>query len=195
MPQPISRNARTGAIALALFAPLHWVVSLAGGQLAPTAFACWLGISFGILCLCEELGASKPLNRVGLVLFGAAFCARLLMTVALEPTLHVRAQLLFAFAVMGALLFWSVALMHRAEAPRVAGILGGAIAGSTLGVILMAHLLVGTATIWGFGALFAALSMPARDTHDAMLIIDAILALWALVISALLWRHNLRTTP
>lgn len=193
MPEPISRNARMGAIALAFFAPIHFVVSLAGAELAPMAFACWLGISFGILCLCEELGAAKPLNRAGLVLFGAAFCARLLMTVATEPTFHARAELLFAFAAIGALLLWSVALMHRPQAPRTVGILGSAIAGSTLGLILLAHLLVGTATIWGFGALFAALSSPARDTRGATLTINATLALWGLVTSGLLWRHSLRT--
>ena len=193
MPELIVRNARTGAIALAVFAPLHFIVSLAGAKFGPMAFACWLGISFGILCLCEELGAAKPLNRAGLVLFGAAFCARLLMTVTVEPALYVRAELLFAFAAMGALLFWSVALVHRPRAPRTVGILGSALAGSMLGLILVAHLLVGTATIWGVGALFAALSSPTQDTREAMLTINAILALWSLITSGLLWRYSLRS--
>jgi len=195
MSHPTGCNARTGAIALAVFAPLHWLVSLAGTIFAPLAFACWLGISFGILCLCEELGAAKPLNRGGLVLFGAAFCARLLMTIATEPALHIRAELVFAFAMMGALLLWSVALMHRPRASRAVGMVGTAVAGSTLGLILLAHLLVGGATILGFGALFAALADPAHATQAAMLTLNVVLALWGVLISGLLWTHDLRSAP
>ncbi|SDC04282.1 hypothetical protein SAMN05444678_101202 [Sphingomonas sp. YR710] len=190
--QPIGRNARTGAIALAIFAPAHCLAGLAGAIFAPAAFACWLGISFGILCLCDELGAAKPLNRAGLVLFGAAFSARLLMVVTVEPATHVRAELIFAFATMGALLLWSVALMHRPRAPRTVGIFGTAIAGSTLALILSAHLLMGSATIWGFGTLFAALSTPTIDTRGAMAVINAILSLWGLVTAGLLRAHSLR---
>src|SRR5271165_213822 len=144
----VSRNARSGAIALASCTSVHFLVDLQGMRLAPLALVSWLGVSFGVLCLCEELGASRPLNRAGLVLFSAAFGARLLMTVAVDSTLYARAELLFAFATMGALLFWSVALMHRRQAPRAFGIAGTALTGSTLALILAAHLLVGTATIW-----------------------------------------------
>jgi hypothetical protein len=191
----ISRNARTAAIALALFAPMHGVAVLAGAKFAPLAFACWLGISFGVLCLCDELGAAKPLNRAGLVAFGAAFVARALMLVASDAALLVRAELLFAFALMGALLFWSVALMHRPHAPRAIGLFGTAIAGSTLVLIILAHLLVGSASIWGFGALFSALSNPMVDTRGAMTTINAIVALWGLVVAGLLWKQTLRSAP
>lgn len=54
--------------------------------------------------MCDELGSAKPLNRAGLILFGTAFCARLLMTVGAEPGLYIRAELLFAFSLMSALL-------------------------------------------------------------------------------------------
>jgi hypothetical protein len=191
MPEPITHNARAGAIALAVCAPVHCLVSLQGAMLAPLAFASWLGVGFGILCLCEELGASRLLNRAGLVLFGAAFCSRLLMAVAADPALYVRAELLFAFCAMGALLFWSVALMHRRQAPRAVGILGAVVTGSSLTLILAAHLLVGSATIWGFSALFAALSDSMLDTRSAMTTINVILGSWGLVASRLLWTQSL----
>ncbi len=193
MSEPATRNARTGAVALGLFAPLHCLVNLQGAALAPLAFASWLGVSFGILCLTEELGAARPLNRAGLVLFAAAFCARLLMAVAVDPALQARVQLLFAFAILGALLFWSAALMHRPRTPRVAGILGAAVAGSTLALILAAHLLVGSVTISGFSALFAAVSDPTRETLRAMTTINVILGLWGLAGAGLLWRNALRS--
>ncbi len=193
MPEQISRNARVGAIALAIFAPAHGFVTLQGPDVSPLAFACWLGVSFGILCLCEELGAARPLNRAGLVLFGAAFCGRLIVVLAPDPTLNVRAQLLYAFAAMGALAFWSAALMHRPNASRAVGILGAAASGSTLALILVAHLMAGSATIWGFSRLFSALVNPALDTSGATTTINMILALWGLVTAGLLWTHSLRS--
>lgn len=192
MPEPISLNARIGALALALFAPLHFLVSLSGAALAPLVVASWLGVSFGMLCLCEELGPSRPLNRAGLILFAAAFFARLLTSVASDPALQVRAELLFAFATMGALLFWSVALMHRPQAPRVVGVLGAAVAGSTLALIVAAHVLVGGATILGFSRLFVALSQPTIDTSGAISTVNAIVCLWALLTAGLLFKHRLR---
>lgn len=195
MPETISLNARIGAITLAVFAPIHFLLSMHGPTLAPLAFASWLGVSVGILCLCEELGSAKPLNRAGLVLFGAAFCARALMAVTVDSPLHARAQLLFAFVMMGALLFWSMALMHRHQAPRTVGILGAAVTGSTLALILTAHLLVGSATIWGFSGLFTALSNPTLYPLGALTSINAILCLWGLVSSYLLWTQKLRSAP
>lgn len=195
MPEQVTRNARIGAVALAIFAPLHGVVGLFGAMFAPLGFMCWLGVSFGVLCLSDELGAAKPLNRAGLILFGTAFCARLLMTLASEPMLHVRAEIAFAFATLGALLLWSVALMHRPHAPRTVGLFGLAVSGSTLALILSAHLLMGSVTIWGFGTLFAALADPALDTGTALATINAIVALWALIMSGMLWTRNLRSAP
>jgi len=192
MSEPISRNASAGAIALALFAPLHGLVGLAGVTLAPLGLATWLGVSFGVLCLCEELGTARPLNRAGLVLFAAAFGARLLIGLVVDPALYVRAELLFAFATTGALLFWSAALMHRPDAPRAVGFVGAAVASSTLVLIVAAHLLVGSATIWIFGGLFAALASPTLDLSGAIVTIDAFLALWSLAAAALLWRGGLR---
>lgn len=194
MPEPITRNARTGAFALLFFAPVHCAIGLAGATLAPIGIASWLGVSFGILCLCDELGPARPLNRAGLVLFGAAFCARLLMAISTDPALEVRSELLFAFTVMGALLFWSVALMHRPHAPRAVGLFGTAIAVSALALILAAHLLVGGAALWGFGLLFAALASPTLDTSRAMAATNGIVALWSMVLAALLLRHSLRST-
>ena len=194
MPAQISRNARTGAVALVLSSPLHALASLPGETLAPLAYICWLGVSFGVLCLCEELGVRKPLNRAGLILFGAAFCARSLMLVAADPQLYVRSVLFFAFAMMAALLFWSVALMHRSQAPRAVGIFGAAITASTLALIVAAHLLVGSITIWGFGGLFAAVSSSTPRTGDAMAVVDFVLCLWGVVTAYLLWTRDLRTT-
>jgi len=192
MPQPISLNARAGALALAISAPLHFLFGLYGAQLAPMGFISWLGVGFGVLCLCEELGAQRPLNRAGLVLFAAAFVARSLTLLAPDPALLARAQLLFAFATMGAMLFWSAALMHRPRAPRVVGVLGAAIAGSALALIIAAHLLVGGAAVWGFSSLFVALSQPTVDATGAISTVNAIVCLWGLLLSGLLWKFSLR---
>ena len=194
MPESVSLNARSGAIALTVFAPLHFLVSLQGAAVAPLACATWLAVSFGVLCLCDELGPARPLNRAGLVLYAAAFSARLLMVVTGDPVSQARAELLFAFATMGSLLFWSAALMHRPRKPRAAGMLGAAMTGSTLALILAAHLLAGSASIWGFSELFDSLSSPSASAVHAMTTINGILCLWALISAGLMWTGALRST-
>jgi len=193
MPQRMTPNARAGAIALAVFASAYCLLSLAGPLLGPMAFVSWLGFSFGVLCLCEELGPAKPLNRAGLIIFLAAFSARVLVLVRIDSTVSMRAELLFAFATMSALLLWSVALLHRPRAPRAVGAVGTALVGSTLALILSAHLLVGGAAIWGFGTLFAALYEPALDSHGAVTAINVILAIWSIIVARLMWTSDLRS--
>jgi len=188
----ISRNARMGALFLTVGAPMNLFLHMQGARLGPLSYASWLGVSFGTLCFCEEMGASKPLNRAGLVLFAAAFCADTMATVAIDPSLVARSHLLYAFAILGALVFWSVALMHRTKTAKAVGAVGAAVGGGAIGLLVAAHLLLGTATILGFSQLFATLDEPGRSTFDALATIDSILCVWCLSASVLLWNVRLR---
>jgi hypothetical protein len=189
-PRP-SLNARVGALALALGAPLNLVLHLEGGRLAPLSYVAWLAVSFGLWCFAGEMGAARPLNRAGLVLLAAAFCADTLAMLATDPGEAARARLVYAFAVLGALVFWSVALMHRTRAARAIGTLGATVGAGALVLLVAAHLLLGTATILGASQLFAALDQPAHAASAALAMIDSVLCVWSLTTAWLLWRGRL----
>lgn len=186
-----SRNARGAAVALLVGGPLNLFLHLLGPGLGPLSYVSWLVVSFGILCFCQEMGAARPLNRAGMVLFAAAFCANTLAMLAVDPATIVRAQLLYAFAVLGALVFWSVALMHRTKTARAVGAVGTTVGGGALLLLLAAHLLLGSVTVAGFSQLFSALSEPARPTFAALVVIDSLLCVWCLSASVLLWTTRL----
>jgi hypothetical protein len=187
-----SLSARVGAVALALSAPANLGLQLLGPRLGPLNYIAWLGVSLGVLCFCEEMGAGRPLNRAGLVLFAAAFCAATMALLGTDPGLIARAHLLYAFALLGALVLWSAALMHRRTAARSVGAVGAAVGGGALVLLVAAHLLLGTATVVGFSQLFAALDETGRSPGDGLTTIDSILCVWSLAISTLLWNVPLR---
>jgi hypothetical protein len=183
-------NARAGGLALLAGALLQLLASLLGALAAPWAYATWLFFVFGALCLCQELGASRPLNRAGLVLLGSALCARTVMTVIPEPIVKVRAELSFALALMAAILFWSVALMHRSSRPRIVGLFGTLLSGSTLLLLLAAHIFLGGVAFLGFAEIFRALADPNMDIYRPMIVLTAIGCLWSCAIALLLWTRN-----
>ena len=187
---PARLNARVGAVALALGAPLNAILHAQGARLGPVAYAAWLVFSLGMVCFCDEMGAGRPLNRAGLVAFAAAFCAD---TVALLVSgSGAGARLLYAFCLLLALVLWSVAMMHRAQVARAVGSVGAALGGVALALLVAAHLLLGTVTIVGFSQLFAALDDPTKSAAGALVAIDVAACAWALAVAVLLWRGRLR---
>jgi hypothetical protein len=187
-------SARIGALALAIGASANLGLHLAGPALGPVAFLFWLVLSFGILAFCSEMGAERPLNRAGLVLFAAAFIANTAGLLSTEAEMVARARLLYAFTVLGAVGCWSAALLHRTGPARMAGSVGAWLGGSALALLLAAHLLVGVVTIFGFSQLFAAVDHQAADPRQALTVIDAILCAWSLTAAGLLWADRLRST-
>ena len=181
----ISLNTRAGALALVVFAPLNLLLHLQGPRLGPLGYVAWLGLSFGILCFCEEMGAGRPLNRAGLVLFSAAFCADTLAMLSIDPIVIARSYLLYAFALLGA-------LMHRTQFARAVGSAGAAVGGGAIVLLVAAHLLLGATTILGFTQLFRALGEPSASPLAALAIIDSVFCGWCLLTSALLWTARLR---
>ena len=187
-----SLNARVGAIVLTICAPLNLILHMQGPALGPLSYAVWLGLSFGLLCFCDEMGAARPLNRGGLIALAAAFVADTLLTLSADPSLVARASVLYAFAVLGAVVLWSVALMHRKQTARAIGAIGALVGGGALALLVAAHVLLGAATVLGFSQLFAALQEPGHSTLAALMLIDAVLCVWSLPIAFLLWTARLR---
>jgi hypothetical protein len=82
--------------------------------------------------------------------------------------------------------------MHRRETARAIGAIGAVVGGGALALLVAAHLLLGAATILGFSQLFVAIEAPGRSSFAALAAIDAVLCVWCLAISALLWTGRLR---
>lgn len=192
-PSTLTLNARVGAAAMAIGAPLNLLLHMRGQALAPLSYAAWLGLSFGLLCFCDEMGAGKPLNRAGLVLFAAAFLGDTAATFAVDPAVIARARLLCAFTTLGALVLWSVALMHRAHFAKAIGAIGTAVGGGGLILLVAAHLLLGASTIFGFSELFAALDQSGRTAVNTLAVIDGLLCAWGFMAASLLGSGRLRS--
>lgn len=190
-----SPNARVSAVAIIVGASIQLTASMLGQLAAPWAFLGWLIFVFGSIGLCQELGASRPLNRAGLLFMGAAFCARTVMVVSPGTGTEIRTQLMSAFASLAAILFWSLALMHRSDRPRMVGAFGVILSGSALLLLLTAHVVVGAITMLGFSDIFSALHDPGKSTRRAMETVAVILGMWSLVIAFLLWTRNLSPAP
>jgi len=188
-----SLNARAGALALAIGAALNLGLRLAGPMLAPLNYLGWLVAAFGVWCFCDEMGLARPLNRAGMVLFAAAFCANTVALLTVDPAAAARADRLYAFTALGALLLWSVAMMHRRSATRAAGMVGASVGVGAIVLLVVAHVLVGTATIFGFSELFSpeATAVPT----SALATVDGLLAAWSLAAAALMWSGRLRPDP
>jgi len=191
---PVSRNARVGAVGLVVGAMLQVIASVLTALATPWAYAGWLVFCFGALCLCEELGVARPLNRGGLVLLGASLCARTILLVLPIGETAVRAELAYAFTGIGAVLLWSVALMHREHQIKGAGLLGSALSGGTLMLLLAGHLAAGGASFFGFSELFAAINRPEAAGSRAMISIAAVIGAWSLIVAGLLSTTALNRT-
>jgi hypothetical protein len=190
-----SLNARSGAVALAVSAPINLVLHGQGLALGPLAYLFWLALSFGVWCYCSEMGAARPLNRAGLVLFAAAFIADTAVLISTDPGLIARARLVYAFATLGAVVVWSVAMMHRTGPAKLAGSVGAWLGAGALVVLVAAHLLIGVVTVFGFSQLFEAVGHQAADPRGALTVIDGVLCAWSLTAAGLLWADRLRSSP
>lgn len=192
---PIARNAKIAAITLLVGAISQIPASLLGALSQPWAFAGWLVLTFGALGLCDELGATRPLNRAGLIMLGIGFVARTVMVVVPDPAVIVRAELAFAFSSLLALQLWSAALMHRRDRPKVIGILGSLLSASGLAVLIAAHVLAAGAGYLGFAELFSALQHPDLEPHRAMVNLATITVIWCGITGVALWTRDLKGLP
>ena len=189
---PTSRNAQAGAITLAIGAATQ-LIAAAGNALAePWAYLGWLVFCFGALCLCEELGANRPLNRAGMILLAVAFYARSSLLIFPEDVGAIRAGLLYAIGSVGVILFWSIALLHRPARSRTAGLIGSVLSGGTLALLLVGHLVAGSLGIFGFSEIFAALSNPEAGSQRAMISVGIVVCIWSAAAAGLLWTTQLR---
>lgn len=187
-----SLNARAGAVALLVGAGGGLALNLENASLTPALVACLALTGFGVWSFADEMGLRRPLNRAGLVAFLFAAWAKGMVLMSAEG--GARFAILYVFALLVALLLWSIALLHRGGVSRVFGAFGAMGALTPILLLVVGHLFIGAAALFGIAALFGAAS-PATAQLPIVRIVEGVLLAWAALVSALLWTGRIRTEP
>jgi len=190
--QPISRNAKVGAVALAggalsILALSHFTLALAPLRLlsvALSAFAAW--------CFCEEMGLGKPLNRAGFVFFVIAAVTKVELLLGVAAEYRLRYYLLYSAFLLAAVLFWSVALLHRQRTLKVVGAVGVIASLTPIVALIVGHVVVGAGAFLGVGALLAGRDGAAPTDLGFVTLIERVFGLWGYAAAWLLWRGYIR---
>jgi len=187
-----SLNAKAGAVALAAAAFMTLLLSHFSAPLAPlrlltlalTAFAAW--------AFCDEMGLTKPLNRVGFVFFAIAVATKVQIALGVTAPFVGRYYLLYAAFLLLAVLLWSVALLHRQRALKVVGAIGVIASLAPIAAIVAGHLAVGVGAVFGAGAILSATDGGVLSDTSFVTGVERIFGLWAYVAAWLLWRGHIK---
>lgn len=188
---PRSLNARVGAVALAASAFLTLVLTHVSASLAPLRLLALAGSAFAAWCFCDEMGMRKPLNRAGFVLFVIAVAVKVERILGGEAAQAGRHDLLFAAFLLLALLFWSVAFLHRQRSLKVAGAVGVVAALLPIAALVLGHLVIGFGAFFGVRALLAAGDGAALTDGSFVTLVQRLFGLWAYAAAWFLWRGQI----
>jgi len=187
-----SPNARVGAVSLAASAFLTLLLSHLSASLAPLRLLSVAGFAFAAWCFCDEMGLRKPLNRAGFVLFAIAMGAKVQRILGVSEQSAGRYDVLFAAFLLLALLFWSVAFLHRQRSLKVVGAIGVVASLTPMVALVAGHLVVGAGAFLGVRGLLAA---GQGGDHTFVTMVERLLGLWGYVAAWLLWRGHIRRAP
>lgn len=186
-----SLNARVGAVALALCAFLTLLLSHFAASLAPLRLLCLALSAFAAWCFCDEMGLRKPLNRAGFVLFAIATLAKVQVICGVAPEFAGRYYLLSSSFALLALLFWSVAFLHRQRPLKIVGAVGAVAAVAPIVALVVGHLVVGVGAALGLQALLAGHGSTPTD-YTFVKLVERLFGLWAYAAAWFLWRGHIR---
>lgn len=187
--RPRKRGAAAATLVFGAFATLvlsHLTEPLAPLRiitLAVTVFAAW--------AFSDEMGVRRPLNRAGLIAFAIAALARLQLALGVDDPLVARYQLLYAAFLLLAVLFWSVAFLHRQRELKVVGAVGVFATALPILALIAGHLVVGFGAIVGIGSLMSALENSRASDGNFITTVERIFGLWAYVAAWLLRRGRI----
>jgi hypothetical protein len=190
----MSLNEKVGAIALATAGLSFLVLTHFTEPLAPLRLLALALAAFATWCLCDELGMKKPLNRGGFVFFVIAVSVRVQIALGIAPEFAGRYYLLYAGFLLTALLFWSVAFLHRKRASKVVGAVGVLASLVPIIALVIGHLALGTGAFLGVSAILSATEGRAPIDLSYVTMIDRVFGLWCYLSAWLLWRGHVRSS-
>ena len=186
-----SLNAKVGAVTLALAAFLTLLLSHFSESLAPLRILTLAVAAFAVWSFCDEMGLGKPLSRAGFVFFAIAVITKVLIALGLETQFVGRYYLLYAAFLLLAVLFWSVAFLHRQRELKVAGAAGVLAALAPIIAIVLDHIVVGLGAALGVGSMLAAADGGTLPDLSFVAMVERIFGLWGYLAAWLLWRGRI----
>jgi hypothetical protein len=187
---PITYNARVGAITLALGAFLTLVLTHTTLALAPIRILTLALAGFAVWSLSDEMGLRKPLNRAAMVCFAIAAWTKVQLALGVDARVAGRYLLLESAFLLLAVLFWSIAFLHRGPQMKVVGAVGAAVAAGPVIAIVIGHVVVGAAGVLGVAPLLAAAAGDAPGDTGFVTLVERIFGLWGYVAAWMLWRGH-----
>jgi len=186
-----SLNAKVGAIALAVAALMTLLLTHTTASLAPLRILALAVAAFATWAFCDEMGLKKPLNRAGFVFFAIAAVTKVQIALGLASQVVGRYYLLYAACLLCAVLFWSVALLHRQRELKVVGAVGVLATLAPIVAIVAGHLVVGLGAVLGVESMLAAAEGGTSADLGFVTLVERIFGLWAYVAAWLLWRGRI----
>lgn len=187
-----SLNARVSAVGLIAGSAATFALGFAP-ELVPLRFVALGLFVLGAWGFADEMGVHKPLNRAGLVALAFATLAKTLLLID-GSVPAASSNLLYAFALLIALLLWSMAFMHRDGPLKVAGAIGASVTFIPILALIAGHIFVGIGAYWGIGALYDGLNGAMVADPQIITIIEVVCATWSLVAGAALWTDQIKTS-
>lgn len=190
-----SLNAKVGAVTLAVAAFTTLLLTHTATSLAPLRILTLAVVAFAVWSFCDEMGLKKPLNRAGFVFFGIAAITKVQISLGLATQFLGRYCLLYASFLLLAILFWSVAFLHRQRELKVVGVVGVLATMAPIAAILVAHIVVGAGAVIGIGSLLSGTEGGAPADLGFVTMVERIFGLWGYVTAWLLWRGHIGKQP
>lgn len=187
-----SLNAKVGAVALAVAAFSILALSHFPEPLAPLRLLSLALAAFAAWSFCDEMGIHRPLNRAGFVFFAIAAATKVQICLGVAAELAGRYHLLYAAFLLAALLFWSVAFLHRQRTLKVAGAVGVLASLAPLVALIVGHVTLGAGAVLGIGAMLSAAEGAAPADLGFVTLIERMFGLWGYLTAWLLWRGHIR---
>jgi hypothetical protein len=185
-------NARVGAVALAAGGFLTLVLTHTAASLAPMRLVSVALSAFAAWCFSDEMGMHKPLNRAAFVCFVIAISAKAQVICGVAPEVAGRYLLVFSAFVLLAMLFWSVAFLHRQRTLKIVGAVGVVAAVAPIVALVVGHLVVGVGAVLGIRELLEAGRRAAPADYTFVALAERVFGLWAYAAAWMLWRGETR---
>lgn len=184
-------NAKVGAVTLAIGALMTLVLSHMSLALAPLRIITLAVAAFAAWAFSDEMGIRKPLNRAGFTFFAIAAFTKVQIALGVEQHLIGRYLLLYAAFLLLAVLFWSIAFLHRQRELKVVGAVGLLATAAPIIAIVVGHIAVGLGAALGVASLLSAAQGVTPTDTSFVTMVERIFGLWGYVAAWLLWRGHI----